>query len=84
MMRGDAEKSVVMEKADEGGRGKIERTTGSDTPNGGTHGHEIEAQEIVTEAKQEAAAAMAQTLEAREDALRWQRAMTPNSTISGL
>ena len=41
-------------------------------------------QEIVTEAKQEAAAAMAQTLEAREDALRWQRAMTPNSTISGL
>ena len=41
-------------------------------------------QEIVTEAKQEAAAAMAQTLEAREDALRWQRAMTPNTTISGL
>ena len=41
-------------------------------------------QEIVTEAKQEAAAAMAQTLEARDDALRWQRAMTPNTTISGL
>ena len=32
-------------------------------------------QEIVTEAKQEAATAMAQTLEAREDALRWQRAL---------
>ena len=35
-------------------------------------------QEIVTEAKQEAAAAMAQTLEAREDAMRWQRSMTPH------
>ena len=33
-------------------------------------------QEIVTEAKQEAATAMAQTLEAREDALRWQKAVT--------
>lgn len=39
-------------------------------------------QEIVTEAKQEAAAAMAQTLEAREDALRWQRAMTPSASPS--
>ena len=40
-------------------------------------------QEIVTEAKQEAATAMQQTLEAREDALRWQRAMaTTPATIS--
>ena len=39
-----------MEKADERGSGKIECAAGSDTPNGGTHGHEIEAQEIVTEA----------------------------------
>ena len=37
------------------------------------------AQEIVTEAKQEAATAMAQTLEAREDALRWQRALANSS-----
>ena len=36
-------------------------------------------QEIVTEAKQEAATAMAQTLEAREDALRWQRALAASS-----
>ena len=40
-------------------------------------------QEIVTEAKQEAATAMAQTLEAREDALRWQRALAAASP-SGL
>ena len=39
-------------------------------------------QEIVTEAKQEAAAAMAQTLEAREDALRWQRAFNAANTPS--
>lgn len=34
------------------------------------------AQELVTDAKQETAAAKASTLEAREDALRWQRALT--------
>ena len=39
-------------------------------------------QEIVTEAKQEAATAMAQTLEAREDALRWQRALANSSSPS--
>ena len=39
-------------------------------------------QEIVTEAKQEAATAMAQTLEAREDALRWQRALATSSSPS--
>ena len=39
-------------------------------------------QEIVTEAKQEAATAMAQTLEAREDALRWQRAFNAANTPS--
>ena len=39
---------------------------------------------LVRDVPNEAAAAMAQTLEAREDALRWQRAMTPNTTISGL
>ena len=39
-------------------------------------------QEIVTEAKQEAASAMAQTLEAREDALRWQRAFNAANTPS--
>ena len=37
----------------------------------------------MTEAKHEAATAMAQTLEAREDALRWQRALgTPGVTMS--
>ena len=41
-------------------------------------------QEIVTEAKQEAATAMAQTLEAREDALRWQRAMGTPSSLPAL
>ncbi len=34
------------------------------------------AQELVTDAKAEAAAANASALEAREDALRWQRALT--------
>ena len=37
-------------------------------------------QEIVTEAKPEAATAMAQTLEAREEALRWQRAFNAANT----
>ena len=39
-------------------------------------------QEIVTEAKQEAATAHAHALEAREDALRWQRAMNPSTSTA--
>jgi len=50
MVRGDAEKSVVVEEAHQRGRGKIERPAGGDAPDGRAHRNQIEPQEVIAQA----------------------------------